>query len=178
MANTPKIGIPYDRFAPFLSTAASVYVANSVPTILFEVPGFSVTINNVLWRLNTPQVGSDVGFGIYAVTPGSLTRGVRLADTGAVSAAAGTLMTTPFSFPVTLPPGWYCMAFTTNNGAVAIDSVLPGGAFATGMNVFNQTPEGFLGTAANAGVGGQLPNLLGLITLIGATKFPSIMLSN
>ena len=176
--NAPMLGIPYDDFGPNISAAAAAYSTTVVNTVLFEVLGFSVTVANVLWDLVTPQAASHVGFGIYAVTDGSATRGARLADTGPVSSAAGTLKTTPFLAPVTLPCGIYCMAFTTDNAAVSVMSVTPGGAGVTTLNVYNQTPEVFLGTAANAAAGGQLPPTLGLITGVGGLKFPTIMLSN
>ena len=173
--STPKIGVPLGLAGPFVSTAAISYVANTVNTVLFEVSGFSVTINNVLWDLVTGINGSHVGFGIYAVTPGSATRGTRLADTGPVNSqvADAGLKITPFLTPVTLECGQYCMAFTVDSAsvttlAVNIAAILP----------YNATPEVFLGTAANAGVAGQLPGALGAITPTNSLKFPTMMLSN
>ncbi len=176
--NPPKIGIPFDDFGPNISATSLTYSANLVNTVLFYVPGFSQTVVNVLWDLVTPQPASHVGFGIYAVTPGSATRGARLADTGPVASTVAGQTITPFLTPVTLPCGIYCMAFTTDNAAVATTGVLPAGAGITVLNVYNLTPEIFLGSAANASVAGQLPATLGLITAVGAGKFPSIMLSN
>ncbi len=173
--NTPKIGVPLGLAGPFVSTATFSYNANQVRAVLFEVTGFSVTINNVLWDLVTGVAGGHAGFGIYAVTPGSATRGARLADTGPVSCTVADqgLKTTPFLTPVTLPAGEYCMAFTVDNASIAcltvnIGAILP----------YNATPEIFLGTAANASAAGQLPATLGLITAAASGPFPTMMLSN
>ena len=176
--NPPKIGIPLGKFGPFISLASVTYTANVVNTVLFEISGFSVTLANVLWNLQTGVALSHAGFGIYAVTAGSLTRGARLADTGPVSSAGSGVMTTPFLAAVTLPCGIYCMAFTTDSASVATLGMAPAGTNITALNVYNLTPEGFVGTAANASVAGQLPATLGVITPAGASKFPTIMLSN
>ncbi len=173
--STPKIGVPLGTVGVVASTAAISYTANQVVAVLFEVGGFSVTINNVLWNLTVGVAGGHAGFGIYAVTPGSATRGARLADTGPISATVADqgLKTTPFLTPVTLPCGQYCMAFTTDNASdtfltVNIGAILP----------YNATPEVFLGTAANASVAGQLPATLGVITPTNSKPFPTMMLSN
>ena len=173
--NNTKIGVPLGLAGPFVSTAALSYGANAVNTVLFEVSGFSVTLNNVLWDLVSGINGSHVGFGIYTVTPGSATRGVMLADTGPVNSqiADQGLKITPFLTPVTLPCGQYCMAFTTDSASVTALTVNIGA-----IVPYNGTPEIFLGTAANASVAGQLPALLGVITASNSLKFPTMMLSN
>ena len=177
--NPPKIGLPYGIFGPWLSVSQA-YGVNVVNTVLFEVPGFSVTINNVLWSLLGGVAATHAGFGIYAVTPGSLTRGARLADTGPLPTLVANqgVNTSPFLAPVTLACGIYCMAFTSDSAATTFSGVLSAGENINILNVYNLTPEGFVGTAANAAAAGQLPPTLGVITPVGAAKFPVSMLSN
>ena len=177
--NTPKLGLPLGNLAPYLAVSTS-FTANQVTAVLFEVSACSITINNVLWNLLGGVVNAAVGLGIYAVTTGSLTRGTRLADTGPLPAAVANqgVNTSPFIAPVTLRCGIYCMAFNTNSAAITLSGMSPAGNNITVLNMYNQKPEGFIGTAANAGVAGQLPTTLGLITATGAAKFPVLMLSN
>ena len=173
--NPCKIGVPMEFAGPFTSTASFSYTLNQVRAVLFSVEGFSQIINNVLWDLVTGVVGGHVGFGVYAVTPGSATRGARLADTGPVSATAADqgLKTTPFLTPVILPCGIYCIAFTVDNASITCLTVNTG-AFLP----YNAIPEVFYGTAANASAAGQLPATLGLITAAASGPFPTMMLSN
>ena len=173
--NPTKIGIPMGLAAPSLSSASVSYTANQVRAILFEVSGFSVTINQVLWNLTVGVAGGHVGFGIYAVTTGSTTRGLRLADTGPISATVADqgLKATAFITPVTLPPGQYCLAFTADNASITCLTVN-----AAAWLPFNATPEIHFGTSATASVAGQLPALLGAITAAANGPFPTCMLSN
>ncbi len=177
--NTPKIGAPLGNLAPYLAVSTS-FTANQVTCVLFEVAGFSVTINNVLWNLLGGVNATHAGFAIYAVTPGSTTRGVRLADTGPLATAVANqgVNTSPFITPVTLPCGQYCLAFNTDSAAITVSAMAPAGVNITVLTTYNLTPEGFIGVAANAGVAGQLPALLGVVTPNATAHFPVIMLSN
>lgn len=177
----PKIGVPFGEIGPFISVAGSTVAANTVVAILFSVRQPNVSIGNVYWSLNTGVNGALAGFSIYAVTPGSTTRGVRLADTGPVAvsiANQGSIISPFIGGPVVLAEGVYCLAFSDNNAGVAFVGMSPAGGNITVINAYNVTPEVYLGTAANASVAGQNPALLGVITGIGSTHFPACLLSN
>ncbi len=179
MINPPKIGVPFGMVGPFVPAVTDVWTANQVQTCLFVVEGYSVTINRILWYQNTNVALSFCGFSIYAVTPGSATRGARLADTGPIdtSVGGGGAVNTPFLAPVTLAPGVYCLAFNESAGVQVLGTV-PGGATVNAFAMYNACPEVFTGTAANVAVAGQNPAALGVITAVNAQKFPVVLLSN
>lgn len=175
----PKIGVPFQECGSFVVTAALTYAANVVNTCLFLVSEGPVTINQVVYAQNNASV-DGIAFAIYAVTPGSTTRGARLADTGPITtiAAAGP-KSSPFLVPAVLTEGTYCLAYTNVGGIVQIAGISPGvGAPQTVLAAYNLCPEVYIGTAANPSVGGQMPATLGVITGVAGQHFPTCMLTD
>lgn len=129
---------------------------NQVCFCKFFLP-FQATISKIVIDVTTAQASSHAGIGIYDITGN-----IKLVDSGAISTAASNTVTTTIT-TVTLPPGSYILAWTTDNNTVQCTGSamgnLPRLIGGTGGAAFT----GF-GTAANASAGGVLPATLGALS--------------
>lgn len=174
-----KIGVPFGMVGPFVANAATTYAANTPQTCLFVVEPAFVTISNIYWSLTANTLAQFVGFSIYNVTPGSSTRGTRIADTGPIDVNVTPIGPVKSALgPVTLASGVYCLAFNASAATVTVLGAVPGGGTITSINAYNGCPEVFYGSAANAAAAGQNPALLGVITGNSALHFPVVLLGN
>lgn len=97
-----------------------------------------------------------ISWGVYDSTGNT-----RLIDTGPVNAATNSTKNTPLGSPVTLEPGLYWLAWTTDNATNSVVGLNPTTIFNT---IGFGTGSPHIGSAANASVAGQLPTTLGTIT--------------
>ena len=136
------------------STAFSVptQTANQVRVFRFLQP-VELRVTTVIWELVTASGGTSGSVGVYTADGAT-----KLIDTGAQP------LTTPGVIPitvtaVTLPAGWYCLAWTMDSATPTFRSV----ASPANFNVLNQTTVQ-KGSAANNSAAGVLPSTLGVIT--------------
>jgi hypothetical protein len=145
----PSVGVM------FRGTSQSIVGSNNqVRAFQFVLP-FRLTVSDVQFRVTAAYANREVGIGIYSADGNTL-----LVDTGVVSAASAGLKKATLSTPVTLAPGPYWYAWTSDYNAVKLTSTFADSTF---DSLFSDTnPQ--MGTAANAGSEGVLPATLGAIT--------------
>lgn len=124
------------------------YGANTIGVYSFYLP-YTITVNSLSVVVTTAQASSTVQLGIYSMA------GTKLLATGTIASTStglktGTVTTT------TLTPGFYIMAFVTNNTLTKVS------AYTVSTSGFYDTVYG--GTAANVVSGGVMPATLGTIT--------------
>lgn len=145
----PSVGIVFRG-----SSQAIVGSNNQVRAVQFVLP-FRLKVADIQIRVTTAFAERIVGIGIYSADGNT-----RELQSGAISVATTGLKKATLGTPVTLDPGPYWYAWTTDFTGVKLHGTLADSAFDA---LFDDTnPQ--RGNAANAGNNGVLPATLGAIT--------------
>jgi Collagen triple helix repeat (20 copies) len=124
--------------------------ANALRVYQFVLP-FGTTVRNITSGVSTVFAGGNFDTCLYSADGQTL-----LAHTGAVSTSSPVDLTHPVT-PVTLTPGVYWLAWTTDNTTAQFDA-----ADAHGDNFANLSKiQVRIGEAANSGSGGVCPSSMG-----------------
>ena len=127
--------------------------ANQTRVFRFMQP-LELKVAKVIFEIPTPSGGTFGAVGVYTAD-GT----VKLIDTGAQSFATGGVIAVTLGAAVTLLPGWYSLAWTTDSGTPTWRSVGQPANF----NILNDSTV-VKGSAANASSVGVLPSTLGALT--------------
>jgi hypothetical protein len=128
---------------------------NQVRVWQFVLP-FRCVVGHITFRLTTGIASSLTDIGIYSADGNT-----KLVSTGAIdTSGAAADKTTPVG-PVTLNPGVYYFAWTSNDATVQL---YRHGSDTTQIPLMNTGTAKRIGTAANSSSSGVLPSSLGTIT--------------
>lgn len=130
---------------------------NNVHVTMFNLDA-PITINNIVYQVQTLSASDKWGFGIYDSAGAT-----KLVDTGILS-PTGTGTFSVAITPVTLQPGIYFFA-QTSSGLTALSPFFPNSSVSQIDGAINKNRNRH-GLATNASVGGQLPATLGVITTV------------
>lgn len=163
-------GITYKMLpndAPIGTAGSASMAANAVRFWRFFLHR-KIVVTSVTFRLTTAGgAGKLVSVGIYNSDGTSL-----LVDSTPIT-AVGTGVKTKTGLSVTLFPGEYIMAWTTDSAAAAAFTTVPS---STNQNqVFNDVVV-IVGTAGNSSTAGQLPATLGTLTTSADVDVPIVKL--
>jgi hypothetical protein len=138
----------------------AVTTANHVNAHLFYLPG-QVTVNIIKMYVGVGQPGATLNAGIYSNS------GVLLIDSGAMAASGSGVVVTAANqaIGVTLAPGWYYFAFSSNN-TVATFLTMNQNNIAAYYTLIGGQPRTVI--AATNASGGALPSTLGVIPTLSA----------
>ena len=134
--------------------AALIAGANEVRATQFVLL-FRITIGQLSFHVTTLDVGKFVGTGIY-----SADRNTLLLESGGVSTTTTGVKVTALGTPVTLEPGIYWQADTTDSTVVQMRKV----SMTSMDSLLNSQTLEKMGIAANTSTAGALPATLGAIT--------------
>ena len=140
---------------------AAVTTANHVNCHLFYLPA-STTVAVITMEVGVGQPGATLNVGIYNATTGAI-----LIDSGAMPAvtSGAVIKVTPTVGPsLTLVPGWYYYAFSSNS-TVATFLAMNQNNLVAYYNQSNGTPRNVL--ASTLAAGGALPTNMGSIPTLG-----------
>jgi hypothetical protein len=142
-------------YGSWFGVAASLITsANQVRVARLYLPT-RITVNSIHFNVATPSAGGLCSVGVYSDDGNT-----KLIDSGAQSTTAGGLVSATLGAAVTLGPGWYWLAYTSDNATSAIT----GQAAATAQNNVLNGGTAQVGAAANASSAGVLPSTLGTVT--------------
>lgn len=139
------------------TTGGNAGVGSSNKTWVFRLflPA-TITVNSVVWRIATGEAGKFISFGIYSID--GLTRHL---DTGPVSCASNnTVGTKTLGSPVTLTPGMYWLAWTSDSISMSFNAI----GYGVNAAAIRENGTFQYGHGSNASSAGQLPATLGSIT--------------
>ena len=138
------------------SGATFVSVADQVDVFQFVLP-FRVVVGNIVTEITgAGGAGKKYSVGLYSADGNTL-----LVHTGALAADATGILKTAISPTVTLEPGVYFFAQTTDDGATTATRI---NVDAFAFDLLNEGSSTRFGNAANTSSAGVLPATLGTIT--------------
>jgi len=146
-------------------TTASVTAIDQTRVFQFVLP-FRVTVGNIVSRVTTGGgAGTFYGIGLYSAA-GSL-----VLETGALDANTVAINKTAIT-PVTLAPGAYFFAWTSDSTSTALSAfvVTSGGATDAILNAGSVEKVG----TANASAAGVLPASMGTISALSIASIPLV----
>ena len=131
----------------------SITIAADATQVLQFVLPVRFTARKIAFQIVTGQANKKIGFGVYDKDKD------RILTTGALTAASSGNFNSAFLSPLTLEPGIYFMAWTTDDAGVVTRS----SKILTSWNTILNLTEVRNGTA-NVSSAGVLPATLGTIT--------------
>ena len=152
--------------AVLTSGASFVGTANQVEVFQFVLP-FRVVVGNIVSEIRgAGAAGKKYSVGLYTAAKD------LLVHTGALAADAIAVNKTAISPTVTVEPGVYYFAQTTDDAAT-VSTRIDTSTLSTDLLLEGSSPK--IGRAANASVAGVLPATLGTITS-GITRNPIVVI--
>lgn len=151
------------------SVSAGIVVAanNAVRAFQFVLP-FRLVVGKITFEVTTTVGSSLVDVGIYDAAGTT-----KLVSTGAVDTSTGTFKSTSISPAVTLAPGVYYLAVTSNDTTVQLRRI---SGDSNVQNSLNNNTVKKAGTATNSSTSGVLPSSLGspAIGTAASVNFPVV----
>lgn len=160
-------GYPLDSLITYQMSQITVSSTLNQLTVWQFQTYANFTISKITARVVTGTGGAHFNVGIYDAT------GNKLIDSGLLDAStSGTTVTTTLGTPVTLPPGTYYYAHSSDNGGIFVLGFTPNSPVVatTGLINLNATR---VAQAANLTSAGTMPLTLGALTADGNFTGPT-----